>query len=422
MNKRGMNEVVTTVLIILLVLAAVIIIWSVLRPMIQKSSEQIESDSLTASLKILPDSVMLNPITQKVIFKVQRGTEDTNIIAIEVRLEDINQQTQSFRQNFPEGFKELESKIIAINYSSIGSNTIKRINIYPVILSNSGKEITSSISAYADITQNNLFNGLVAYWKFDETSYSGAGNEVKDVTGNHDGRALYNLTTVSGKLGNAGRFDGNKSQVLVANSTSLDFSKDMTLLLWINHKDRSYLRNVGNGGNQAIIAKTYYNYQPEKILAIWPQGSFREDSPLLSKNNVLGYGGSDSQYYLGYPNGPSAYEEIDADKWYHIGVSYNNATHNTILYINGNPAPSYFEYQTDQFAPQQGHQAGDIINYTNGIAEFHPRPDNPEQVVRMGVFYDNNWHYSYEGLMDEIMFFNKTLSNEEVAKIYNYYQ
>jgi len=43
MNKKGLSEVVTTVLIILLVLAAVIIIWTAVKPMLEKGINQVGS-------------------------------------------------------------------------------------------------------------------------------------------------------------------------------------------------------------------------------------------------------------------------------------------------------------------------------------------------------------------------------------------
>ena len=43
MNKKGLSEVVTTVLIILLVLAAVIIIWTAVKPMLEKGIKQVGS-------------------------------------------------------------------------------------------------------------------------------------------------------------------------------------------------------------------------------------------------------------------------------------------------------------------------------------------------------------------------------------------
>ena len=47
---------------------------------------------------------------------------------------------------------------------------------------------------------------LIAYWRFNETSWSGTAGEVKDVLGRFDGTAKGGATTTTGKFGNAGSF------------------------------------------------------------------------------------------------------------------------------------------------------------------------------------------------------------------------
>ena len=44
-NKKGISDVVTTVLIILLVLAAIVIVWSFIRPTLQRGGENIDVSS-----------------------------------------------------------------------------------------------------------------------------------------------------------------------------------------------------------------------------------------------------------------------------------------------------------------------------------------------------------------------------------------
>jgi hypothetical protein len=82
MNKKGLSEVVTTVLIILLVLAAVIIIWTAVKPMLEKGIKQVGSTEcfnldLTAtkcvSIKNSTGSTIAYAVT------VNRGAADTKI-------------------------------------------------------------------------------------------------------------------------------------------------------------------------------------------------------------------------------------------------------------------------------------------------------------------------------------------------------
>lgn len=51
-NRRGLSDVVTTVLIILLVLAAIVIVWSFVRPTIQRGSESIDVQAKCLDLTV----------------------------------------------------------------------------------------------------------------------------------------------------------------------------------------------------------------------------------------------------------------------------------------------------------------------------------------------------------------------------------
>jgi len=54
MDKKGLNEIITTVLIILLILIAIAILWFFLRPFITKNSESIEQTGTCLTLNIEP--------------------------------------------------------------------------------------------------------------------------------------------------------------------------------------------------------------------------------------------------------------------------------------------------------------------------------------------------------------------------------
>ena len=53
---------VTTVLIILVVLAGIVIIWTFISRFLDKAGEQIETDSLTVSMSILPESLFVDNV------------------------------------------------------------------------------------------------------------------------------------------------------------------------------------------------------------------------------------------------------------------------------------------------------------------------------------------------------------------------
>ena len=70
----------------------------------------------------------------------------------------------------------------------------------------------------------------IAYWKFDEASWSGVTGEVLDETGNYNGTANGAVITTSGKFDNAGSFDGTNDFINIA--STLSPSGDMTISAW----------------------------------------------------------------------------------------------------------------------------------------------------------------------------------------------
>jgi len=66
-NKRGMDDVVTTLLIILLTVVAISVIWIVVRDIIQKGSKDIELGKFTLDLGIESVSIGEDNVTVVVV-------------------------------------------------------------------------------------------------------------------------------------------------------------------------------------------------------------------------------------------------------------------------------------------------------------------------------------------------------------------
>ncbi len=76
--------------------------------------------------------------------------------------------------------------------------------------------------------------GFVGVWHMGEDAWTGAPGEVRDSTGTNPGRALGGSTTVpTGKIGNAGTFGADSSNVDVGMSTTLR-PTSITVSVWAN--------------------------------------------------------------------------------------------------------------------------------------------------------------------------------------------
>lgn len=367
MNKRGLSDVVTTVLIILLVVAAIAAIWSFLLPTLRNTGEQLQMATTLVSLSISANSILNNPITSELSFNLKRNTGQGDLKAISVVIEDKNSKTQTKRIDFSEKFNELQTKPIKINYNQTGLAELKKFSVYPIVTENN-KEFMTNNHLEQEIPEFTLFNGLVAYWKFDEQNYTGQGNEIKDFTGNHDGQARHGLSIDSGKLGNAVYFNGTGSiTVSSLDASGSNLTADYTFLSWIRP-------TVNNG---AFIAKTH---------GIW-NGN---DKVFF----VNGIGGLEFQSWGNGLN--SSAKQISLNTWSFIGMTYQRLNYTTgiiTFYINGT--------KDDR----------------RGLIKSSEDPDTSVFTIGRIVGASNN----FVGKADEIMFFNRTLTPEEVAQIYSFY-
>lgn len=415
MKKRGISDVVTTVLFILIIVVAVVGIWAFLLPALRQTGTATDTATATFTapkVSIVPGSVSLDPVKSTVNFNVKRESGQGKIVALSTIVEDAYGNTRNYTQSYPSGINELEIKPVSIDYSGSGLGQIVGVSVGPVVQGSGSNQIVGVNVDSRDLTVDNVFSGLVAYWKFDESSYTGQGNEVKDQMGNHDGQALYGLTTVPGKLGNAGKFDGNKSQVLVSNPGTLRFDNDLTILAWINHADRSYLfSSVGNSQAQTIIVKTTNNGWDGKMLGLYPGDAPGWGIPQEYRfNSTLVYGAA------GY-GGTFVKREILPERWYYVAFTYNYASKNLILYVDGQKVASYHHNST---LPH-------VFDEPDAIGKLNVGSDWDWQSVKIGEIYDfpttgSIYSYNYQGLIDDLMIFNRTLTSDEVAKIYSYYQ
>ncbi len=96
----------------------------------------------------------------------------------------------------------------------------------------------------ASSANRNLSNGLVGYWKMDETA-----TPAVDSSGNaNSGTWTGGATSAAGKFGNSISLDGTGDYITAADSNSLDITNNITLSAWINPTSLA-------GGADTIISK-----------------------------------------------------------------------------------------------------------------------------------------------------------------------
>jgi hypothetical protein len=216
------------------------------------------------------------------------------------------------------------------------------------------KGVSTSIGASS--ANQNLSNGLVGFWKMDESSWNGTTGEVVDSSGNaNNGTEANGANTTTEKFGNGGTFDGSNDYVSVPNSSNLQITGSITISAWIKANSVS--------GRQVLLEK-YGSYGIK-----------------LESGQLVGYrwGGSENH----------ASSTLSTGTWYFVTMTFDGLIHKT--YVNGTLVNS----ESD---------SGSIPSTTN--------------VVGIGASATSGNYFN--GLIDEARVYNRALSPVEVSQLYNY--
>ena len=161
-------------------------------------------------------------------------------------------------------------------------------------------------------------------WLFDD----GKGDTTKDSSGNqNDGMLKNGPKWVDGKFGQALHFDGVANYVDCGNEASLDLTKEITVMAWLQFEGIDYKNSTGQ--LLTIAAKGY----PD-ALAAHSGWWFSYDN----RNNGQGFPytcfGNKNGGWAGGGNSFSGYNfAFDNKKWYHLAITVGQSI--AALYIDG---------------------------------------------------------------------------------------
>ena len=198
-------------------------------------------------------------------------------------------------------------------------------------------------------------SSLVGYWTLD-------GNAI-DAMGNHNGTIVRNVTSAEGIAKSAMNFSNTKGYINVTDSPDLNITSQLTIMLWIRP-------GAATGTYEVIMTKRKFG-----------------DNVVANFEVYLNAGTRALSYYSGVTVANSGWIP-PTNQWSHIAIVANNS--NVSFYVDG----SYRE--TKPTAP--------MVN-VSGSGLF------------IGSFFSSIWE-QYNGLMDEVKLFNRSLSAAEIANEY----
>ena len=199
--------------------------------------------------------------------------------------------------------------------------------------------------------------GPIAHWQLDETS----GTEAFDYAGGHHGEVLKGATwNPAGQINGALEFDGVDDHVEVPHDDALSLTSAFTISAWIYNQSSSF------SGSYRIVSK-----EPTGSNAgVWlstQAGSF-----------WMGIGGN----FFSPPI------SLEVDRWYHVAGSFDDATDQMAMYVNG--VRVLGESTTATIAP------------------------NTDPLIIGG-----NWEgfKFWHGLLDDVRIYDRMLTADEVAAL-----
>ncbi|MBN2545411.1 MAG: LamG domain-containing protein [Spirochaetes bacterium] len=233
------------------------------------------------------------------------------------------------------------------------------IGVNNLFLPEEKKESGGNPGYYNDITQA-IADGLLAYWRMDET----LGATAYDETGNYDG-TINNLDNSAGKFGNSYRFKGVSSDSNINIATLSSISGTYTFSFW------TYIQNTTD--NQ-------YFFESQSDIRLHIQGS--ATAPRL----YMTYGST--QRNLGYDPTPIK------NTWAHVVYVLDGGSNDRVyLYVNG-------------------------INVTSPASITYTDINIDAANKRIGSNYQGTTS-NLEGYLDDFAIWNRALNASEVLALFN---
>jgi hypothetical protein len=221
----------------------------------------------------------------------------------------------------------------------------------------------------------------VAHFRFD--------GDLKDVTGQHDGRPVDPKLAPSfapGRVGNAVVIEKVNAGIELANPSAIDFSRDFTIATWVN---------VGNYYAEMPVlfkGRADLTAAPDKFFGVFG----------IEALQVHGEGQGEWITNYRVSNGLVPND----GGWHHIAVTYwaAQAPHFT-LYVDG-----------------QGKTPADKGSFKGG--DFTLQPDAPDSVLRIGCRADGDtWRYvrsHLRGLLDELQIYDEALKAGDIRQLFEH--
>jgi len=381
MRKNGLSSIVSVVLIVMITIVSVTILWIGVRGVISSNSEDISLEPFTVNLEL--SNVVVD---DAIHVSVKRGAGKGDLNAIQFVLSD-GQNSESFEVET--NIEEFETQTFSISPVGLEIANLEELDVYAMYVSDSGKKSKSITSYNYNLENSGQTNFCVPNCENLECGDDGCGEvcgicgegslcsvgicelnnldviswwrfdgDAFDSVGNNDGLGNNVFLTEDGKFNQAYSFPGDSSSIIVQDSPTFDLDSPASISFWIKPND------------------------------------LEEDQRIFFRDNWVEVKLKDNYLKFKWENAHSGnlepkVELSEEGVWIHVlSTVYGNVAK---LYIDGEEVD---EDSDNNFE----------LNQNNELLYFG---------IKEGL------EKEYDGLLDEIIIFNKSLSEEEIFSLYS---
>ncbi len=445
-SKSAQAQIITVILIILIVIVAMLIVWNFVRPLIARAAERISLSKLKVDLKI--ESAYIDENNETIYVAIKRGVGKANLTALKFIFTDSSGKNYIYKYPISgEIPDELESRVYNITVTGVVAQNpelvdwdfrdIVSVGIAFVVRTSYGSEVTSNIKdVFGDSKKEDLrvdvglmLSEMAEVW---DKAIEEDGENCTDGIQNQDETDVDcgGLICVGCGLDESCLIDSdclsNNCADYVCEATSFIYPpyiswwkfeqntndetgvNDGTLInsSYFNDAEKGWVLSLDGNGDYVDVAADTSLQITEGTISVW----IKMDS-ILSSQTILEYGRlwadplRTQGYYLGkwqcsgticLSTGNSSGKDtadfgtLSTGTWYHLVGTFNGT--NLTTYVNG--------------------------SLVDTISQTYPVTFN--YALRFGsISYTAGANYFFNGTIDDVMIFNRSLSAEEIQEIYN---
>lgn len=232
----------------------------------------------------------------------------------------------------------------------------------------------------------------VARWTFDGNS-----NVLADSSGNNNNGLLANTTTALGWRDmpmQGAKFNGFSSKGDVPIAPSLQF-QNATIVALV--KFDGFYSGICQGNN-IIGSHAYQDFEQGSFFFRVADNEYDGDCNTVSPDH-----NTFSSLFHNDGEPPTTKPFIQTDKWYFLAASFQNGVEKKLFQV---------EMDTNFYAPP-----AQAISETSTIGYTYTPTTNP---MRIGYHNSDTNPYWFNGVMDELVIFNRALNLREISNVYDY--